>query len=194
MIRSSLFFAVLIGGLSVLLWALFNQPGQLPSWPNRIDGFAFNPMRIHNDPAKNDYPTIDEIDSDLALLAGSVDSVRTYSVSNSLEAVPGLARKHGLNVALGAWIGTNPEINAKELKQLFHVYSPNIRNVVRIIVGNEALLREDVTVNQLIGYLDHVHKSISAPVSTSEPWHIWLKYPQLAKHVDYIAVHILPYW
>ena len=23
---------------------------------------------------------------------------------------------------------------------------------------------------------------------------MWLKYPELAQHVDYIAVHMLPYW
>ena len=84
-----------------MLWALFNKPDQLPSWPSKIDGFAFNPMRANNDPAKNNYPTISQIDSDLSLLAGSVDSVRTYSVSNSLGAVPELAREYGLNVALG---------------------------------------------------------------------------------------------
>ena len=74
------------------------------------------------------------------------------------------------------------------------MYASSIRNVVRIIVGNESLLRKDVTVNQLISYLDRVQKVINAPVSTSEPWHVWLEYPQLADHVDYIAVHILPYW
>ena len=32
------------------------------------------------------------------------------------------------------------------------------------------------------------------PVSTAEPWHVWLQNPELAEHVDYIAVHLLPYW
>ncbi len=31
-------------------------------------------------------------------------------------------------------------------------------------------------------------------VSTAEPPHIWKKYPELVDHVDYIAVHLLPYW
>ncbi|HNI66059.1 MAG TPA: glycosyltransferase, partial [Pseudomonadales bacterium] len=30
--------------------------------------------------------------------------------------------------------------------------------------------------------------------STAEPWHIWLKYPELADHVDFITIHLLPYW
>ncbi len=32
------------------------------------------------------------------------------------------------------------------------------------------------------------------PVSTAEPWHVWIKHPELGKHVDYIATHMLPYW
>ncbi len=32
------------------------------------------------------------------------------------------------------------------------------------------------------------------PVSTAEPWHIWLSQPELAGHVDFITVHLLPYW
>ncbi|MGH8497452.1 MAG: glycosyltransferase, partial [Methylococcales bacterium] len=31
-------------------------------------------------------------------------------------------------------------------------------------------------------------------VSTAEPWHIWIKHPELVKEVDFIAAHILPYW
>ncbi len=32
------------------------------------------------------------------------------------------------------------------------------------------------------------------PVSTAEPWHIWLRQPELAAHVDFITLHLLPYW
>ena len=31
-------------------------------------------------------------------------------------------------------------------------------------------------------------------MSTAEPWHVWIEHPELAEHVDYIAVHMLPYW
>ena len=70
----------------------------------------------------------------------------------------------------------------------------NRRNVVRVIVGNEVLLRKEISPKQLIAYLDLVRKELGAPVSTAEPWHVWLKYPELADHVDYLAVHMLPYW
>ncbi len=32
------------------------------------------------------------------------------------------------------------------------------------------------------------------PVSTAEPWHVWLHHPELADSVDFITVHLLPYW
>jgi len=72
--------------------------------------------------------------------------------------------------------------------------SVRTRNVVRIIVGNEVLLRGDIPVKQMIAYLDMVQAQTDIPVSTAEPPYIWRKYPELVKHVDYIAVHLLPYW
>ena len=65
---------------------------------------------------------------------------------------------------------------------------------MRVIVGNEAILRNDITVKQAIANLDFVRKRVWAPVSLAEPSHIWLKYPELADHVDYILVHFLPFW
>jgi len=68
------------------------------------------------------------------------------------------------------------------------------RNVVRIIVGNEVLLRGDLSLARLVGYLDRVRAAIDVPVGTAETWDIWLKHSDLAGHVDFIGVHLLPYW
>jgi hypothetical protein len=62
------------------------------------------------------------------------------------------------------------------------------------MVGNEVLLRGDLTRADLFAHLDHVRGATRQPVSTAEPWHVWMLYPELAEHVDYIAVHMLPYW
>ena len=68
------------------------------------------------------------------------------------------------------------------------------KNVDLVMVGNEALYRGDVSVDELIGYIDRVNAAVGVSVSTAEPWHIWLKYPELADHVKLIAAHMLPYW
>ncbi|MCB1830408.1 MAG: beta-(1-3)-glucosyl transferase, partial [Gammaproteobacteria bacterium] len=143
---------------------------------------------------KGQFPSTAEIDEDLALLAGEAFAVRTYTVESTLGEVAPLAGAHQLNVMLGAWISQNEAENKAEIEKLIKVYRENHDHVVRVIVGNEALLRGDQTVEQMIDYLKRVRADIWAPVSLAEPWHIWLQYPELVKHVDFIAVHILPYW
>lgn len=192
--HGSILFSLCIAVLTVSLWALLNQPSQEPPWPEQIQGFSFQPMRADQDPTVKKYPSTMEIDEDLALLQNDAHAIRTYSVEATLAEIPQLAEGHGLNVALGAWLGPDPEANETEIARLIEVYRRSHRTVVRVIVGNESLLRNDLDPDQLIAYLDQVKASVWAPISTAEPWHIWLKYPQLADHVDFITIHLLPYW
>ncbi|MCP5416019.1 MAG: glycosyltransferase [Chromatiaceae bacterium] len=192
--RAGLLITVLMGGLTFLLWAFLNRPDMEPPWPSTIQGFCFSPMRGAQTPMQGDFPSIAEIDEDLALLSGEAYAVRTYTVESTLADVAQLAGAHQLNVMLGAWINQDKEANKKEIEKLIRIFRENHDHVVRVIVGNETLLRGEQTVEQMIAHLKRVRKSVWAPVSLAEPWHIWLQYPELVKEVDFIAVHILPYW
>ena len=172
--RPTILIPLIIAALTVFLWALLNRPSEEPPWPGRIQGFSFQPMRADDSPIRKEYPSVGEIDEDLALMQGDAVAVRTYSVEDTLAQIPLLAAGHGLNVALGAWIGADREANESELARLVEVYERSPRNIVRIIVGNEALLRKEVTLRQLTAYLDRVRARVWAPVSTAEPWHMWL--------------------
>ncbi|NEX20331.1 glycosyltransferase [Thiorhodococcus mannitoliphagus] len=185
---------ILIALLTVAAWWLLNRPNEEPTWPSRIQGFSFSPMQADDDPSQDRFPSVEDIESDLALLEGKVHAVRTYTLEGTLGAVPSLAAEHGLNVTLGAWIGDRREDNEQELERLREVLAKGNRNVVRVMVGNEAILRDDVEVAELIEYLERVRKLTWLPVSTAEPWHVWLKYPELVEHVDFITIHLLPYW
>jgi exo-beta-1,3-glucanase (GH17 family)/cellulose synthase/poly-beta-1,6-N-acetylglucosamine synthase-like glycosyltransferase len=191
--KSSFLIAVAITALTIMGWALYNRPIPEPAWPARIQGFAFAPFHAGQDPTQGRYPSIADIESDLALLAGKTYAIRTYSVADTLGRIPALAEKYGINVALGAWINAAPEASNAELEHMLHI-AARARNVVRVIVGNEVLYRKDIPVEQLIGYLDRARAQIDIPVSTAEPPYIWKDHPELVKHVDYIAVHLLPYW
>ena len=193
MFRVNLIIATIIAAITVTLWAYINRPESEPAWPQVIQGFCFSPMQLDDDPTRNELPSLEEIDADLALLAGKTHAVRTYRVGGAFGEIPALARKYGINVALGAWIGTDPAANKAEIQRLIDVAERYRHNVVRLLVGNEVLLRGDQTLEQLVGYLRHVRAQVGMPVSTAEPWDIWLKYPELAGAVDYISVHILPY-
>ncbi len=184
----------LIALLTITAWWLLNQPMDEPPWPTRIQGFSFSPMGIDDDPSRKRFPSIEHIESDLALLQGRAHAIRTYTVEDTLAAIPRLAAAHDLNVTLGAWIGPERNANEIEIKRLGEVLREGNRNLVRVIVGNESLLRADVTVPDLIDYLKRVRKLTWLPVSTAEPWHVWIKHPELVEQVDFITVHLLPYW
>jgi len=192
--RAALTIVLSMGVLTLLLWWLVNRPGMEPPWPARITGVSFSPIRGDQDPTVGKFPAIAEIDADLALLAGDVSGVRTYTVQSTMAEVPRLAAAHDLSVTLGAWINDRADFNTAELDRLLRTYHANHRQVVRVIVGNESVHREEQTVEQMIGHIRTVKQSVSVPVSTAEPWHLWLAHPELADAVDFIAVHLLPYW
>jgi exo-beta-1,3-glucanase (GH17 family)/cellulose synthase/poly-beta-1,6-N-acetylglucosamine synthase-like glycosyltransferase len=195
MTRINIIIAVAIAAITISLWALVNSPETEPEWPEIIQGFSFSPMQAHNDPLKHQLPSTAEIESDLALLQGKTHAVRTYTMEGTLAEVPVLARKYGINVALGAWVDARQERSENEVERLIDVAVHNRRNVVRILVGNEVVLRNDIPVKKLIEYIRRVRAGVGGiPVSTAEPWHIWHKHPELVAEVDYLAVHMLPYW
>src|SRR6266403_1175170 len=189
----SLLIAALFATLTFAVWAYLNRPTREPPWPARIQGFAFSPFRAGEDPNRLQMPTDAEIDADLSLLEGKVNAVRTYSVEKTLADVPELAEHHDLNVALGAWIDGHRDLNEQQLQTAVALANTHI-NVVRVLIGNEVVLRGDLPVAELEAYLDRARAAIEQPVSTAEPWHVWLAHPELAQHVDFIGVHLLPYW
>jgi exo-beta-1,3-glucanase (GH17 family)/cellulose synthase/poly-beta-1,6-N-acetylglucosamine synthase-like glycosyltransferase len=190
---SSLVVATIFAALTYAFWAALNQPTPEPAWPSRIQGFAFSPYREDQDAVRGDRVSPQQIDADMRLLAGRTNAVRTYSTMDGLDAVPALAARHDINVALGAWLDTRRNRNQHEIANAIRLARLH-RNVVRVIVGNEVLLRGDVPLEEMVEYLDRAREQIGQPVSTAEPWHVWLKHPELAKHVDFLAVHLLPYW
>ncbi|AGF77336.1 exo-beta-1,3-glucanase [Desulfocapsa sulfexigens DSM 10523] len=194
MLRVNILICIVVALICTGLWAIMNRPGQEPVWPSRIQGFSFSPLREGDNPSKGQLPSEEEIEADLALLANKTNAIRTYTVNGVYESIPRLAYKHNINVALGAWLDKDLEKNEKEIAQLIKIARENYRNVVRVVVGNETVLRGDLTVKQLNSYLDRVQAALDIPVGTAEPWHIWIKEPSLGEHVDYIGAHMLPYW
>lgn len=193
--RASWMIIGLVGTLLLTMWALFNRPDHVPNWPDTINGVSFSPFRADQSPQKIDYPSEAQISRDLELLSDRVDSVRTYSVENTLGAIPRLAAPLGLDVMVGIWISDDRERNWQEIARLRQILSTNPKNITGIIIGNEVLLRKELTVDELINYVGVIRKMVNPiPVTVAETWDIWLKNPELAQHVDYVTAHVLPYW
>ncbi len=182
-----------IAALFTGFWALYNRPVSAPDWPAQISGFSYSPFRQGQSPQQGVYPSDAEIRQDLELLSKHTDNIRTYSVDGALANIPAIAEEFGLRVTLGIWISNDQERNEREIAKAIDLANHS-RSVVRVTVGNEALFREEVTAEQLIAFMDRVRAAVKVPVSTSEQWHIWEEHPELAKHADLIAAHVLPYW
>jgi len=179
--------------VTLAAWALMGIPVSAPAWSGKLHGYAFSPLRAEHDPANGRLPTATQIDADLALLAPHARAVRSYTVKNVFARLPAMAKRHGLAVTLGAWLDGNEQHDRAELARLVEV-TASASNVERVMVGNETLLRETLTLEQLLAHLDLVRTRVEVPVSTAEPWHVWLQHPRLAEHVDVITVHVLPFW
>ena len=194
--RASWIIVGLVGALLLATWALFNRPYHAPAWPEIIKGVSFSPFRPGQTPQNpTAYPSEEQISKDLALLAEQVERVRTYSVEGTLGSVPRLAAEHGLNAMVGIWISDDIDRNWAEISGLRRVIAENAGNIVGIVVGNEVLLRGEISSEQLSQYVDVVQTMAgSIPVTVAETWNIWLKNRSLAKHVDYVTAHVLPYW
>ncbi|HWG11462.1 MAG TPA: glycosyltransferase [Rhodanobacteraceae bacterium] len=189
---SALLLALAVAGLNFVLWGVADRPTRVEPWQGQISGFAFSAYQRYQSPFDDTHPNDQELDRDLALLSRYTHRVRTYSSLES-PAIPRLAQKYGLDVMAGAWLDKRVERNEKEMDALI-AQSRRWPDIKRVIVGNEVLLRADMPPEQLMAYLDRARASIRQPVSTAEPWHIWQTYPELAQHVDFITVHLLPYW
>ncbi|AMN47896.1 beta-(1-3)-glucosyl transferase [Steroidobacter denitrificans] len=188
-IAVALVFAILTFGL----WAYMNRPAAEPPWPARVQGMAFSPFHADQDPAYRRLPDRTQIEADLQLLSGKVAALRIYSSLYSLAEVPQLAAHHGIKITVGAWLDTRRHSNEAEIHGAIRLAQDN-DNVTHVIVGNEVLHRGDLTLAELVQHIDRVREAVQQPVSTAEPAHVWLRNPELAQHVDFVTVHLLPYW
>lgn len=192
----------------IFAWAT-NQPQyvgeNVPS--GKLKSLSYAPFREEHDPFQDTFPSAKQIDEDLELLGNVTHNIRTYaSVGGEvMELIPDLAKKHGLTVLQGAWLGgeevDEPIKSAKlkaqnelEIATLIRSANEHPDVVKQVLVGNEVLLRGDLNVDELIAYIRQVKAAVKQPVSYADVWSEYMKHPQLISEVDFITIHILPYW
>ncbi|MDX9689058.1 MAG: glycosyltransferase [Alphaproteobacteria bacterium] len=175
---------------NLAIWGAVNQGAMQRPWGGKINSLSYSAWQSGNESSRLDDATVD---ADMKLLSEQANAIRLYGLSDGLDRIVPIAGKYDLKVLLGAWISPDAKANQEEVDHLVRVTRAN-PNVKLALVGNESILRTDVTTQQLIEYIEKAKRQLPIPVSTAEPWHVWLDHPELARSVDFIAVHILPYW
>jgi exo-beta-1,3-glucanase (GH17 family) len=167
----------------------------LPAASKTLDYLCYSPYRDGQAPGGAE-PSEAQIRADLALIAPLAKGIRTYSATGILGRVPALAREAGLEVYLGAWVGKDDAANLAEVDALIALAKAGNPAIKGLIVGNEVLLRGDVTAARLIAYLQRVRDANTGiPVTTADI------YQDLDDHaaelnpvIDFALCHAHPYW
>jgi exo-beta-1,3-glucanase (GH17 family) len=169
-------------------------------------------------------PTKNEILEDLKIISknSNFKLLRLYDSQENSEAVIKIIHEEKLNlkVMLGIWL--NAEIsnhegcpwltepipqavleanklkNKKEIDRAIKLAQEYKDIIVAVNVGNEALVSWNdhmVTVDSVISYVRRVQKSIHQLVTVAENYKWWAMHGRdLAKEVDFIAIHTYPLW
>jgi len=192
-IFTAILLALVVAALNIGLWWWSNLPNGPEDWHGQFNGLSVSLYQRYQSPFTFDFPSDQEIDSDLKLLRRYTGRIRTYSMQENPQVIR-LAQKEGLKVMAGAQIDTRLDNNEREMDTLIAMSRRYPDTIERVIVGNETLFRHDLPIDKVIAYLDRARAHIRQPVSIAEPEYIWLKYPQLADHVDFITIHLFPFW
>jgi exo-beta-1,3-glucanase (GH17 family)/cellulose synthase/poly-beta-1,6-N-acetylglucosamine synthase-like glycosyltransferase len=186
----------LVVSATLLFWASRNYEVIAPNWDGLVRGIAYDPSHTFTERDQKKDVSPDAIDRDMAQLSELTAHIRTYTVARGMDRVPEIARRYGMTVSLGIWIGADLDENEKEVELGIRTALANRRTIDRVFVGNEAIMRGDVSSDQLNGYIKRVRDALPnrIKVTTAEPWSTWLLAPELAQNVDIISIHLLPYW
>jgi exo-beta-1,3-glucanase (GH17 family) len=189
----------LVAGAVWTVWYGMGRPVLMPPSPladgEKLTCLSYAPF--HGDQAPFDlwHQIPDEqIENDLKRLKPLTSCVRTYAATGPQASVVPLAEKEGLGVLQGIWLGRNRAENRREIEAALRIARQHPDAVQAFIVGNEVLLRGELPASQIKAYAEEVRKRSGLPVTYADVWEFWLKAPELASAVDFVTIHILPYW
>jgi exo-beta-1,3-glucanase (GH17 family) len=193
--------ALLLISLSVIaaVWWWVATPVTLPRAPidpnAKLLCVSYAPFRDTQTPLTlTTHVPAEQIEQDLTQLAKITDCVRTYSIENGLDQVPGIAAKVGLKVIQGIWLGSNRLKNLAQISTAVNLTKEYPGVITALVVGNEVLLRGEMTTADLAANIRSVKSQVTVPVTYADVWEFWLRNREIYEAVDFITIHILPYW
>lgn len=155
------------------------------------------PDCLHNPPSQNN------ITRDVAVLSQLTNTIRLYGTDcnqtqMTLHALDKLQMSDDIKLWLGVWQDNNATTNARQLSQMWDILKEyGDKPFKGLIVANEILFREQMTVSELGDLLSEVRTNLTAmslnlPVATSDLGDKWTA--ELAAQSDYVMANIHPFF
>ncbi len=156
-----------------------------------LHGICFSPyMEGQN---IGDILSEEQIQRRMAIVAPHSKWVRSFSCTDGNEFIPKAAHEKGLKTMVGAWIDSNKTNNEEEIKALISLAQKGYVDMA--VVGNEVLLRNDLTKQELIHYIQQVKKALpNIPVGYVDAYFQFKEHTDLVDACDVILANCYPFW
>ncbi|MDM7941453.1 MAG: MFS transporter [Hydrogenophaga sp.] len=130
----------------------------------------------------------------VGLIAPHTRWLRSFACSEGHEMIPRLARENGLRTMVGAWISADRDRNEREIAGLLTLAEAGLVNIA--VVGNEVLLRGELSEAELLEYIRRVRAALpqDVPVGCVDAYYQFLERPALTAACDVLLPNCYPFW
>lgn len=156
-----------------------------------MHGICFSMYEDGQEPG--DTITEEQVERRIKILKPYTKWIRSFSCIEGNEHIPRIAKKHGFKNMVGAWLGDDLEKNEQEIEALIQLGKEGCVDIAA--VGNEVLYRNDLTLNQLLGYIKRVKEALpDIAVGYVDAYYEFSRHPELVEISDVILSNCYPYW
>lgn len=134
-----------------------------------------------------------QMDHRMGIIKPYAKWTRTFSCIEGHEHIPVAAKEMGLKTMVGAGMTDDKEQNEREFQGLLQLAKEGYVDIAA--VGNEVLLRKDLTVDEILDYIRRFKEEVpDVPVSYVDAYFEFTVYPQLADACDVLLINCYPFW
>lgn len=156
-----------------------------------LHGICFSPYEEGQKPG--DTISEEQIRRRMEILRPHTGWIRSFSCTEGNEAIPRIAKEFGIKTMVGAWLGDDPEINAQEVANLIEQARSGYVDIAA--VGNEVMLRGDLSEEELLGFIAQVRDAVpDLPVAYVDAYYEFEERPRIAEACDLILANLYPFW
>ncbi|MEL6918543.1 MAG: glycosyl hydrolase family 17 protein [Bacteroidota bacterium] len=156
-----------------------------------MHGLCFSPYSEGQEPG--DQITEDQIRRRMEIIRPYTKWIRSFSCTEGNEAIPRIAKEYGIKTMVGAWLGDDPKINKQEVENLIELAGEGYVDIAA--VGNEVMLRGDLTEDELLDFMHQVKQAVpNVPVGYVDAYYEFTERQRITEACDVILANCYPFW
>ncbi|MCJ7592385.1 MAG: glycosyl hydrolase family 17 protein [Woeseiaceae bacterium] len=157
----------------------------------KIHGLSFSPYVEGQGPGTQ--ITEAQIRQRLGIIQPYVRWVRSFSCKEGNEQIPGIAAENGLKNMVGVWLDNDREQNEVEIANAIEIAKAGHADI--LAVGNEVLLRGDISEDELLEYIRRVKAAVpDAVVGYVDAYFEFVDHPRVTAACDVLLANCYPFW